>query len=316
MKRYVDDLEKALTICSMCPTGESVRDYLEEKRRKEEAEKEALARGETIPEEPRRHSFFFDKEVTRRLAEGVIKATRYDGEDNRTEQEKEEDSYNETIKLMLTDSNGIDCNYLKKWDCSLDINREFDFPTEESEILRILDRFSSCYYYECVKLGSLRRPENTLEKKTQEVLARYDFYLMERGIDMMPLCEIVDLETYKREEHLWNCGYSYTLINHYLEKLAESGAHTLTKEGIIARSEELSHAAREGFIDSHGNVLRSVADFVRFCVKYRYYEPWGRPAFRKISGILTRDDGTPVSYATLAQAYCDNKETLKGDNLD
>ena len=316
MKRFVDELEKALTICAMCPTGQGVRDYLEEKRQKEEAEKAAIARGETIPEASRRDSMYLDENVAKRLAESVIEAYSYEGEDNRTEQEKEEDSYNEMIKLMLSDGNGISCNYLEKWNCSLDIRREFDFPTDEAEILRILDSISGCYFYECVKLGSLRGAENAMKNKTREVLARFDFYLLERGIDIMPLCEIVDLDLYKREEHIWNCEYSYTLINYYLQKLEKTGVQTLTREGIIANSQELSHAVTEGFIDSSGKLLRSAADFVRFCVKYKYYVPWGRPAFRRINGLLYRADGSPVSAEKLAQAYCDNKDTLKGDDLN
>ncbi len=315
MKRFVDELEKALTICAMCPTGQGVRDYLEEKRQKEEAEKAAIARGETIPEASRRDSMYLDGNVAKRLAESVIEACSYEGEDNRTEQEKEEDSYNEMIKLMLSRDGGISCKYLQKWESNLNINRDFDYPTEEKEILRILDDLSGCYFYNCIYLGALKSPVNRMEKITREVLAKYDFFLLERGIDIMPLCEIVGLEYYKREEDISSCGYSYALINHYLERLKNGDSMPLSAQVLINGSRELSHALKEHYIDINGKMLKSVSDFVRFCIRNDYYRPWGRREFRRISEILKKDDGTPIHENSLAQAYSDIKKTQQGDNI-
>ena len=54
MKRFVEELERALIICSMCPTGQRVQDYLDEKKRKEEEDRAAIERGEPIPVERKR----------------------------------------------------------------------------------------------------------------------------------------------------------------------------------------------------------------------------------------------------------------------
>lgn len=315
MKRFVEELERALIICSMCPTGQRVQDYLDEKKRKEEEERAAIERGEPIPVERKRPSMYIGDSLAKNLAKHVIEATQVNIHDDRTEEEKEEDSYNEMIKLMLSRDGGISCKYLQKWESNLNINRDFDFPTEEKEILRILDDLSGCYFYNCIYLGALKSPVNRMEKITREVLAKYDFFLLERGIDIMPLCEIVGLEYYKREEDISSCGYSYALINHYLERLKDGDSMPLSAQVLINGSPELSHALKEHYIDINGKMLKSVSDFVRFCIRNDYYRPWGRREFRRISEILKKDDGTPIHENSLAQAYSDIKKTQQGDNL-
>ncbi len=315
MKQYVKELERALSICSMCPTGLRVRDYLEEKKRKEEEGVDDTD-PDGVNSVSRRRSFL---DIGNRLLEQIIEhtvvASPVEPVVERTEQEKEEDSYNESIKLMIETGNGIHCNYLEKWDATLNIDREFVYPTEEPEILRILDDLAGCYYYDCIRLGALKRKVNRMEEKTMTVLAHYDFFLLEHGIDMMPLCEIVGLDSYKREEHIWECGYSYTLVNYYLDKINADGGKKLTPAAVINGTPELTHAVEKEFITADGQLLRPASDFVRFCIENEYFRPWGRPAFRRISGVLKRDDGTPVDENTLAQAYSDIKKTIQGDDL-
>lgn len=80
----------------------------------------------------------------------------------------------------------------------------------------------------------------------------------------------------------------------------------------ISSFPELMDAAKEGYIKEDGTLIRSRADFVRFCVSRKYFEHYGRNEFRRISGILRSPDGRPINEKQLAQTYSDNGFTVKG----
>lgn len=315
MKRFVEDLEKALTICSYCPRSSEYRASLERDASEKMANEEAQKKGEPLPFPDRRRSAFFDPEVTAHLVESVIQSSVDSEEDLRTEEQKEEDYFNEMVESSFRPLHSNRCDYHIKWNAEVDIDREFEYPTESNEILRILDRLSWVYFWECPRPESIRWTHHSLPVKTQTVLARYDFYLMERGIDMEQFCETVGLDIYNRSEHLGLCGYSSTLINYYLTQFETEEEKILSKDDAVSSFPELVHAVNEGFISEDGKLLRERSDFVRFCVRNKYFEPWGRREFRRIKNVLRTSDGKLITEGMLAQTYSDIQSTKKGEDL-
>lgn len=67
----------------------------------------------------------------------------------------------------------------------------------------------------------------------------------------------------------------------------------------------ITEARAAGLLDSQNKILKTRADFVRFCVKKDYFHNWGRNEFRAISNVLIDRKGNPISEDQLAQSYSD-----------
>lgn len=138
------------------------------------------------------------------------------GDDSDEKVEKTE--IEETLELISWKPSLI-CPRLQEAKITIDIERDLEMPNTEEEALRYLDRFSNICFAECpfsrTHLTSLNK---SIKGRTLITLAKLDFALLERGINMVKLNEIVDLYYYDRAEHIRNCGFSYSLINHYIKK--------------------------------------------------------------------------------------------------
>ena len=87
---------------------------------------------------------------------------------------------------------------------------------------------------------------------------------------------------------------------------------TVTREIPTGTFPEIEHAKLEGLVSADNVLLYPCSDFVRFCVQHKYFQNYGRPAFRKIRNILKAPDGSLIDENKLAQAYCDLQRTKRG----
>lgn len=94
--------------------------------------------------------------------------------------------------------------------------------------------------------------------------------------------------------------------------LADLKPNAEVSSNVIDNYPELVTAYKDGYIKEDGTLIRSRADFVRFCVSHKFFEHYGRKEFRRISGILKDPEGNPISEKQLAQTYSDNGFTAKG----
>ena len=67
----------------------------------------------------------------------------------------------------------------------------------------------------------------------------------------------------------------------------------------------IEQAQEEKIIDKDFHLLKTMAEFVRLCVRMECFKPWGRPAFRPVSGLLIDNNGNHITENQLAQAYSD-----------
>ncbi len=72
-------------------------------------------------------------------------------------------------------------------------------------------------------------------------------------------------------------------------------------------AKELEHARKEGLIDQDNRLLKPRSDFVRFCIDYMYFYPYGRPEWKILDNVLKDADGEPISSEKLAQTFQDIK---------
>ena len=70
---------------------------------------------------------------------------------------------------------------------------------------------------------------------------------------------------------------------------------------------ELEHAKKEGLVDQENRLLKPRTDFVRFCIDYMYFYPYGRPEWKVLDNVLKDSDGEPISAEKLAQTFQDIK---------
>ena len=147
-----------------------------------------------------------------RLLEGIV------GEDDSEETQKKKTEVEEMLEFISWKPSLI-CPRLQEAKINIDLDRELEMPTNEKEALRYLDRMSNLCFAECpfsrTHLTSLNK---SVKGRAIITLAKLDFALLEQGINMTDLNNVVDLYYYDRAEHIHHCGYSYSLINHYIKR--------------------------------------------------------------------------------------------------
>ena len=67
----------------------------------------------------------------------------------------------------------------------------------------------------------------------------------------------------------------------------------------------LDHARKEGLIDKNNNLLQPRTDFIRFCVKNKYFFPYRKSNWKAIDGVLTDEKGAPISAEQITQSFQD-----------
>ena len=72
-------------------------------------------------------------------------------------------------------------------------------------------------------------------------------------------------------------------------------------------AKQLEHARKEGYIDQDNRLLRPRSDFVRFCIDYIYFYPYGRAEWKVLDNVLKDTEGNPISSEKLAQTFQDIK---------
>lgn len=215
------------------------------------------------------------------------------------------------------DEYSLRCGALKADGVIIHTERELDVPTDRAVLLRLLGQFANLFLYEC-KLEK-HWPDVSVRHQVLVILSKVDFLLLERGIDMEELCQIVKLDYYIRERDLDLCGESDYLIEYYLDKLHKSNGGSRSDDddsgmAVEEKYSELFEIARSRKIITNDNkIVRYNVDFVRLCVELKYFEPWGRPEFAPLDNFLKDRKGNPISANQLAQAYCDaTGKTIKG----
>lgn len=215
------------------------------------------------------------------------------------------------------DEYSLRCGALKAERVIIHTERELDVPSDRAILLRLMGQFANLFLYEC-KLEK-HWPDVSVRHQTLVILSKVDFLLLERGIDMEELCDIVKLDYYNRERDIDLCGESDYLIEYYLDKLHESSSSSNGNEETPGKSieekySELFKEARKRNVLTDGNqIVRYNVDFVRLCVEMKYFKPWGRPEFAPMDNYLKDRKGEPISANQLAQAYCDaTTKTKKG----
>ena len=67
----------------------------------------------------------------------------------------------------------------------------------------------------------------------------------------------------------------------------------------------LEHARKEGLIDKSNNLLQPRTDFIRFCVKNKYFFPYRKSNWKAIDGVLIDEKGAPISAEQITQSFQD-----------
>ena len=192
MKKILKEIEFASSFCSYC----KYFDYYNSPEYKERQKSGS------------RMSWLADDSLVKALIETYVGT-----DDAPTKTEVEE------ILERLNYKIDFKCSTLRNANIVIDIERDLVIPDSEDEILKVLDRFANILFAEC-PLSRTRHQsrESSVKGRTLITLAKIDFALLQRGIDIMKLAEIVDLYYYDRKEHVRECGYSYDLIGYYLDK--------------------------------------------------------------------------------------------------
>lgn len=191
----------------------------------------------------------------------------------------------------------------------IDTSRELEVPEDTKKLLRLLGHFAELDVFPCKYEKHL--PWITVRHHVLTILAKIDFALLERGVDMLELCKIVGLDYYDRERDIDLCGEATYLIEYYIDSIRELKSNQADgqEEDTIALPHDLeplfAQAVANGIITNTYQIITSMADFIRLCVSMDVMSPWGRRSFRRIRNVLTDKEGLPISEIKLAQAYCD-----------
>ena len=215
------------------------------------------------------------------------------------------------------DDYSLECRSLENNTWHIDTSRELVVPEDKRTLLRLLGQFAELQVFPCTL--EKHWPSVSVIHQVRTILAKVDFTLLERGVDMVPLCQIVGLNYYNRDRDLYDCGESFNLIEYYLSQLPNGGLHDdRPGDGKEFPLDDkylplFEAAVNQGIIDSSYQIVTTIIDFVRLCKKMNFFYPYGRPAFRPIKNILKDKDGKPITESQLAQAYSDAmSKTKKG----
>ncbi len=109
---------------------------------------------------------------------------------------------------------------------------------------------------------------------------------------------------------LYTIYHSFELIR----RLEAEDIH-IVKEGSVIQTEEennseLEYGFPEEIMDENHKLKVSMAEFVRYCYKNKYYEDYTRAAWKPIHNKILNNQGKPISAKQLAQSYQD--EVSKG----
>ena len=100
-------------------------------------------------------------------------------------------------------------------------------------------------------------------------------------------------------------------IRIYLLKLRKfendnlSDGNQQAKKKDLAYLPILEHARKEGLIDKSNNLLQPRTDFIRFCVKNKYFFPYRKSNWKAIDGVLIDEKGAPISAEQITQSFQD-----------
>lgn len=120
--------------------------------------------------------------------------------------------------------NVIVCRQLREKGFHVDLSRPLIIPEDTPHVLRLIDRYAELYVVEC-RFDELVRPSGSVRNMLRTVMAKVDFTLMERGVDLEELFDIVDFPPfYIRKRDIRLCGQSTQLVNHYLNALKKNKA--------------------------------------------------------------------------------------------
>ena len=86
--------------------------------------------------------------------------------------------------------NEIVCRQLREKGFRVDLSRPLIIPEDTPHVLRLIDRYAELYVVEC-RFDELVRPSGSVRNMLRTVMAKVDFTLMERGVDLEELFDIV-----------------------------------------------------------------------------------------------------------------------------
>ena len=205
------------------------------------------------------------------------------------------------------------CPYLRKKNLSINIDRNFIIPSDEKEILRLLDSISSCYLQECIYNRAKHLYSGSLDTILRKALAKIDFALIEQGKDYGKLMRDMYFPYYERKVDIHECGYSWDLIRYYMKKydipLLSNDEYDM-KDSFVQKIDynntiEYNDAYNDGKCDINGVLLVTKAEYTRYAtdkynIKSSYKHEWTR-----FDNIFTDNKGKTISYKSFMQSYRD-----------
>lgn len=216
------------------------------------------------------------------------------------------------------------CPYLRKKGFEINLEREFEVPSDDCEMLRLLDKMSSCNTPEC----SFNRTEHlyfrTVDYMMQKAIAKIDFALIERGKDFGKLMSDMYFPYYDRKENLHECGYSWDLIRYYLDKYKITlyskdeyeAMEKRAQQPAFASTAEFKDALNCGLCDEKGVLKVTKAEYTRkaaelYGIKNGYKTEWER-----FDGIFKEKGGKVISHKSFLQSFRDQEQkNINGNGI-
>lgn len=191
-----------------------------------------------------------------------------------TEEEKWK-RWEEDYEMGLKDDYIMRCPHINKKKLFIDINRNFEIPEDDAETLRLLDKLSNCYTQKCKYNETDRQFAHTVDGIMKIALAKIDFALIERGKDFGRLIYDMYFPYYDRKEDLQDCGYSWELIEYYLNKYGITliskdeyeAADKVEQNNDFKKSQEYIDALQDGMCDTKGVLKVAKAEYTRYATR-------------------------------------------------
>lgn len=324
MKQLYEEIHRISNWCSCCPHTDLRRGV--GKYRKNNSDHESFQG--ILPIERKPLPFIETFFSTERITDAILQAmnvlpesdtapteelTEPDEPSPEEKAKQEWEDWESNYELTMESHHYLSCYYLNHRQLTINLDREIIIPDDDREILRILDKLSSCYTEECLFNRVEIKRWGSVDNAFRTALAKIDFALIEAGKDYGKLMSDMYFPYYERSKDITECGYSRDLIRYYMEKYGfqmmsneEYDAISMKKQDRhYERTQEFQDAFQDGKCDANGVLLIKKAEYTRYAtekydIKSSYKSNWQR-----FDQIFTDKDGKVISYKSFMQSYRD-----------
>ena len=196
------------------------------------------------------------------------------------------------------------------------LQRYFEVPEEEIEVLRILEDLA-LLSAEC---SSICTPVSLdwLKTTMRDGIARVDYALIEKGRDHGDLISQLHKDYYDRKSDLSKCGHTKPMINHYLKKYSieilsnkqYEDAEKNRQRRDFKKTKQYQDAVECGFCNEDGVLLIKKSEYTRFAVAKYDINTTSKYYWQEYDRIFIDKKGKVISYTSFMQSCRDQELQL------